>query len=286
MMRNASKALLLLAILVAFIAFYARYIEPYHLTTRQLTVNHQNAPFGYEEITIAVFSDTHFGPYYTLENFENVKSVINSKNPDIILFCGDLIDNYNEYDGDTIAISSALAKLNAKIGKYAIFGNHDHGGGAFRAYNDIMKAGGFTVFINDFIEFPELNLTLTGLDDFIFGKASTDTAALAPENSYNILFCHEPDIADLILPYNIDFMTAGHTHGGQISLPGYKHVFFPAYGQKYLKGSYSFENDRQTLLYVNSGIGMTKLPFRFMARAEVTFITITNPEAPFQKQSR
>jgi len=72
-------------------------------------------------------------------------------------------------------------------------------------------------------------------------------------------------------------MAAGHTHGGQVNLPVYDHTYFPPYGRIYRKGVYHFSNGSQTVLYVNSGISTTQLPFRFMAPPEITFIHL-NPD--------
>ena len=70
------KTILVLAAVLALIAVYSRYIEPYRLTVSELTVENKHLAEGSKDITIAVFADTHFGPYYTLEDFEKAIEII------------------------------------------------------------------------------------------------------------------------------------------------------------------------------------------------------------------
>jgi len=273
------KILKFLTIAVLFFVFtaallvgYARYIEPYRLISTEMTIVN-NADGSAGRVTVAVFADTHFSDIYTPLHFNKAIDMINSKNPDIILFCGDLIDNFNSYDGELEAITSALSRLSAPLGKFAVYGNHDYGGGGQRAFEDIMTGGGFKILKNESVEFGDIGLVLIGLDDFVLGYGDSGfVQESAKPGWFNFVFCHEPDIVDELLGYSVDFMVAAHTHGGQINIPGHKHAYFPPYGQKYLMGVYSFENASQTVLYVNSGIATTQMPYRFMARPEVTFI--------------
>ena len=277
------KIILCLIVIVVLIFVYARYIEPYRLVSTELTFENKHITKDAGDVTIAVFSDTHFNDSgnYTFENFEKVINTINDRDPDIILFLGDLIDDYGKYQGDTASISGAFSKLSARLGKFAVYGNHDHGGGAHKVYKEIMENGGFIVFENEFIEFEDIKLRLIGLDDFVLGRGDTSVVGeSAKPGWFNMVFCHVPDIIDEILDYNIDFMVAGHTHGGQINFgqvnnARYREIFFPPYGRNYIRGSYVFENGANTTLYVTSGVASTILPLRFMAPPEVTIITIT-----------
>ena len=273
MLKLFLRIILILLVIIVLLAVYARFIEPYRLTATEVTINNSAV-----DITVAVFADTHFSNIYTPKDFEKVIDMINSKSPDIILFCGDLIDNYRTYTGDTEEIAKALARLSAPMGKFAVYGNHDHGGGAYGVYAYIMAAGGFQILKNETVEFDDIDLMLIGLDDFVLGSGNTEIVKSAADpDRFNLVFCHVPDIIDDFLEYDVDFMIAAHTHGGQVNIgqtniPIYKHIFFPPYGQNYHMGIYNFENERQTTLYVNSGIATTQLPIRFMAPPEVTFI--------------
>jgi len=272
-------------IIFSLVFLYARYVEPFRLTSVELTFENSHAAESTPDITIAVFSDVHFDDSnnYTIDNFERVINTINDRNPDIILFLGDLIDDYAKYTRDVKYISEALAKLDARLGKFAVYGNHDHGGGAHKVYREIMANGGFTVFQNEYIKFEDYNILLIGLDDFVLGSGDISIVSESVRNDFfNVVFCHVPDVIDAILDYSVDFMIAGHTHGSQINLgqarsSELRNIFFPPHGRNYVRGTYFFDNAASTTLHVNSGVGTTILPLRFLAPPEVTFITITTP---------
>lgn len=263
--------LFIIILLGALTVGYAHFIEPSRLTVTEI----EDVSYSMKEsVTVAVFADTHFGFQYDTEQFQKVVDTVNENPPDILLFAGDLIDNLQEYPEDTAQISEKLAQMKANIGKYAVFGNHDYGGGAQYKYEDIMNAGGFQVLVNETVTFQEKNLRLIGIDDLLIGYGDPAAANRADETMYNLVLCHEPDIADKLADSNTDYMLAGHTHGGQIRVPFYTEKFLPSYGEKYVKGEYQLDNQNKTILYVNSGLGTTKIPARLGAVPELTYITI------------
>lgn len=261
----------IIILIACLVVGYARFIEPNRLTVKQMSDVSYSMK---EEITVAVFADTHFGFQYDTENFQKVVDKVNENPPDILLFAGDLIDNLNEYSGSTSEISRKLSMMKANMGKYAVFGNHDYGGGAQYKYKDIMKAGGFKVLVNETVTFKKNNLRLIGIDDLLIGYGDPSVVNQADKNMYNLVLCHEPDIVDRISNSSTDYMVAGHTHGGQIRVPFYTEKFLPSYGEKYVKGEYKLNNKNETILYVTSGLGTTKIPARLGAVPELTYITI------------
>ncbi|MCQ4636352.1 metallophosphoesterase [Anaerovorax odorimutans] len=270
------KWIFILAFIVVLIGVlcvgYAHFIEPNRLTVTET----QDTSYSMKEpITVAVFADTHFGFQYDTDMFQKVVDKVNENPPDILLFAGDLIDNLSQYNKDTSEISEKLSMMKANMGKYAVFGNHDYGGGAEYKYESIMKKGGFKVLVNETVTFRKNNLRLIGIDDLLIGYGDPSVVNKADSSMYNLVLCHEPDIVEKILDSNTDYMVAGHTHGGQIRVPFYTEKFLPSYGEKYVKGSYELNNNNKTVLYVNSGLGTTKIPARFMAVPELTYITIS-----------
>lgn len=260
-------------LLVAAAIGYARFIEPERLTVNEVT----DVSYSMQQpITVAVLGDTHFGFNYTVDDFQKVIDKVNSNPPDVLIFAGDLIDNLEENPVDTALISSKLSEMNAKIGKYAVFGNHDYGGGTEFKYEAIMNAGGFRVLKNEIVTFNQYNLRLIGIDDVLIGYGDPSVANKAAGDMYNLVICHEPDVIDSILNSNTDYMVAAHTHGKQIHLPFLNNEFMPSYGQKYIKGEYHLSNNIGTVVYVNSGLGTTRIPARFGATPELTYIYISN----------
>lgn len=274
LLKNILRLVVLLLVVGALLFSYARYIEPKTLHTVDAPIYSSYVSPDAEHLQIVAFADTHFSEYYTCEDFQKVIREVNELNPDIILFLGDLIDNLNEYEGDTGEISDCLAQLNASIGKFAVFGNHDYGGGSERHYEGIMENGGFTVLKNQYFGLDEYGIAIIGIDDVLIGHGSPDIASYARPDYFNVVLCHEPDLADEVQEYNIDLMLAGHTHGRQVDLSIFDDYILPPYGKKYVKGDYSFDNSRSTQLYVTSGLGTTKLPVRFLSPPEITHLLL------------
>ena len=284
--------LVLFLILGAGLVFsYARFAEPRFIDETRLvlsdTIAKSTVSGGYDDnLHIAVFADVHFSDHYTPENFQRVVTRINAAEPDLVFFLGDLIDNYSTYDGDTESIIELLSqiKTSGRISismengvthdKFAVFGNHDYGGGLENYYQTIMEAGGFHVLVNDTVTIPDWNVTITGIDDMVIGYGDPGCAAALTHDTYNIVLSHEPDIITEMKGYPVDLMLSGHTHGGQINVPILLDNFLPPYGKLFVSGEYHFENLRETLLYVNRGLGTTKLPLRFMAPPELTKVII------------
>ena len=105
------KGIFSCTLLLGCLFFYAIFIEPALLNVKQVYLNIEN--FSTEtELTIAQFSDTHLGFQYDLDDLEKAVEKINSLEPDIIVFCGDLIDNAAKY-GDITNIAPILQKLQA-----------------------------------------------------------------------------------------------------------------------------------------------------------------------------
>jgi predicted MPP superfamily phosphohydrolase len=122
------------------------------------------------------------------------------------------------------------------------------------------------------IEEDGKRLWLVGIDDVLFGGARLEAAVEAvPQNETKILLAHEPDFADVASRYGIAVQFSGHSHGGQIRLPGLRPGWLPPLAHKYFDGYYRVGNMH---LYTNRGIGTVGLPFRFLCPPEVTLVTL------------
>lgn len=276
-MKTYLKVAAFILFVMVVVYLYARIIEP-----NLLNINYENITTNLiskkcDKIKILQFSDTHLSDYFSIEDLKRVVDKINGENPDIVIFTGDLIDHYNNYNykGDIDHIWETLKQIKAPLGKYAVYGNHDYGGGGEAIYRKIMDKSGFTTLVNSNIMLKEYNLNIIGMDDSIFGKIDKDKLISCIDNNfYNVVISHEPDIIDFLLEYNIDLFLSGHSHGGQVNIPIISKNILPPLGEKYVRGLYKFENARNTVLYVNVGIGTSQVPFRFMAVPEMAIFTL------------
>lgn len=257
-------------IIILGIFIYARFIEPNLLVVKSLNIT-SNTNYN-SNIRVVFFSDTHFGNMYDENKLEDIVDKINNLNADLVVFGGDLIDSYYKFPPDTSYIQSKLKQINASIGKYSIYGNHDYGGGAEKVFKEIMKNSDFTILENEIEVLSKWNIKLIGLDDYLLGNPDKSIVDNIDKNSYNILISHAPDIIDAMNMNNVNFTISGHTHGGQVTVPILTKKFLPPGGKKYVKGFFDITNNSK--LYVTSGIGLTKVNFRFLNIPEILVFDI------------
>ncbi|NLD88461.1 MAG: metallophosphoesterase [Clostridiales bacterium] len=244
---------------------YARYVEPQTLVVTRLDI-----PSGRgENVKVAQLNDIHLGFSFDAGDLRRVMRKINTEDVDIVVFVGDLFDNYPKYSGEKGEIELILSQMKAKEGKFAVLGNHDYGVDSHEAVTEVLEKGGFTVLKNKTVELEKI--TVSGIDDMLIGFGKTDFLSSLEGDWFNLVLCHEPDVFDRCDGYNVSLMLAGHTHGGQIQLPLYGPVFLPNLGRAYREGLYE---ENGSYLYVNRGLGTTKLPARFLSPPELTVITI------------
>lgn len=257
--------------------FYANKIEPSLLEMKEIPIRHPLIPKGFEGIKIIQFSDTHLGFQYNLSHFNHLVKKINGLKPDIILFTGDLIDEPNKYSQvhDLLPI---LGSLQAPKGKFCIFGNHDHGGYGSEIYRNIMESTNFKVLLNESTAITlkdGSSIYLIGIDDAMLGNPDLPLSLKnIPNNQFKLLLSHAPDLAESASEYPIQWQISGHSHGGQIKLPILGALIRPPFAQMYPEGLYAVKGKFPLTLYVNRGIGTTRLPLRFMSRPELTIYTL------------
>jgi len=269
-------ATLVLLVLFAGLAVFvwARFIEPRLLVTTQVQVSSERVSEAADGLKIVQFSDIHVCDDDDAGKLERLVTTINAQSPDIVVFTGDLFDNFPAWEGKTDTIAEAFGQIKARHGKFAVLGNHDYEVTALPAVRQIWKDSGFSLLQDDEINFPELRLNIVGMDDWLFGSCETSCLDSANAEGFSLLLCHEPDIADRLDTGKFDLMLSGHTHGGQIQIPLIGIVYTPPLGRIYKEGLYELGGSRDARLYVNRGTGQSLLPLRFMAVPEVTVITL------------
>lgn len=260
--------------------FYARYIEPVRLSITEIPVYSNKLPSSFNGMKIAQFNDTHIGFNYSLDQLKKHISVIQSYSPDLIIFTGDLLHQPNQFQKKSEVIS-LLALLEAPLGKFAVYGNHDHGGFGTTIYSTIMKNAGFTVLQNEsaVIQLGGDHIYLSGIDEPMLGTPSlTKIEHTAKKDSFHIFLSHVPDLAVQIKDF--DLFLSGHSHGGQIRLPIIGPLVLPPFANHYNSGEYARGfGDHVSIIYVNRGLGTTGVPLRFMAIPEITFFSLHTKKA-------
>ncbi|MEG0014600.1 MAG: metallophosphoesterase [Cellulosilyticaceae bacterium] len=274
LIKNIIKLAVISCLAVSLLYIYTTEIEPKLLRVIEHNISVEGENAHLEDIKIVQFTDTHVGAFFEKEDMQKVIHKINELEADIVVFTGDLVDHWGKYDEEN-ELSELLKSIKAPLGKFAVYGNHDYGGGGYKIYKKFMENSGFNVLINEVYTVAlenEKQLNIAGLDDALLGEPQIDKLMKQiDKNDYNILLAHEPDIADEVPQNVIDIQLSGHSHGGQVELPGVTERIVPTYAKNYIEGMYQISP--RTKLYVNTGIGSTQVPFRLGNIPEITLLT-------------
>jgi len=243
-------------IIVLGILLYMRFIATSGLNIKEYSIIDNNLPSSFDGVKIIHLSDIHYGTTVTEKRLESIVNKVNSLNPDMIIFTGDLYDESVLITEDAKnKLISILNKLEAPLGKYAIIGNHDYSSNYFE---EIITSSGFTYLKNNsklVYNNGDIPIELVGYDDAT--KGNPDYSITLSDN-YKITLIHEPDEVDNLTNSNLVF--AGHSHGGQVRLPLIGSIFTPVGAKKYTNDYYQVNNMN---MYVSYGIGTSILKLRF-----------------------
>jgi predicted MPP superfamily phosphohydrolase len=212
---------------------------------------------------------------------------VNALKPDLIALTGDFVSVriYKDWDRksarNATPCAALLSKLRARLGIFAVLGNHD-----FRTDPKIVAASiegaGIPVLRNQAAEIhAAAGLWIAGVNDILNGADDLDQAlANIPRGATTILLAHEPDFADDVAQQSaVQLQLSGHSHGGQIRIPvpgGVYAPYLPELGRKYPWG---LRNVGGLTLYTNRGIGTLYVPSRVYCPPEITLLKLTRRAA-------
>lgn len=229
---------------------------------REAIVEVANWPDGQAPLRVLIVSDIHVaGPDMPPHRLQRIVAQLNAEQTDIILLAGDLVSDKTlstrRYSAaDAVA---PLAALEARLGVYAVLGNHDHWRDA-SAFRVALADADIVLLENGAVQAGLL--TVIGIDDDFTGHADIARAFAAAESMSGpaIVLSHSPDIVP-DLPAPVALVAAGHTHCGQISLPWVGRLATASrYGERFACGV--IEDNGQTVV-VGAGVGTSILPVRF-----------------------
>lgn len=219
-------------------------------------------PKVFDGLTIVQLSDIHIGKYIHKDYLRFVVAEAKKLKPDLFVLTGDFV-SFTKH----IPIMEGLLKgFKAKLGVYALLGNHDHWAGA-HAVRQALEKDGIRVLQNEWVslKIKGKKLALMGVDDKWSGEKN-DEALLKAKGDAKILLAHQPDHLYLAHQTGAHFQISGHCHGGQICFPVIGPLVVPANeGRKYAGG---FHQEKQTVIYINRGIGCFP-PLRTYCNPEV-----------------
>ncbi len=253
-------------------AGYATLFEPNRLKISQARVQMKRLPRRLDGLRIVLMADFHLFPFTSAELVQQAIHEASALKPDLALFAGDFV--YAEAEA-AYELSPILAQLNAKLGSFAVLGNHDHVKGA-AIVQSALRQSGIEVLNNRGVTLSigPCGLYLAGVDSMAAGTPDVGAAfAALRSDASTLVLAHEPDTIDYYSQYvPIDLQLSGHSHGGQIRLPVVGPIILPPWGRRYPRGLYQVKDSQ---LFTSQGIGMVDLPVRVNCPPEIAEITLT-----------
>jgi hypothetical protein len=250
------------------------YYEAKKLRVEKLVISTPKLPHGVDKVTIAQISDLHLGIISGDKTLNKVIREIKNAGPDLIVSTGDLIDgavNHIRY------FPEKLKHLQARLGKFAIIGNHEFYAGLTNAVKFIEESG-FIPLRNSGVSIEGI-LNIAGVDDLgdidnglseqVNTKTEREILSDLPAGIFTILLKHRSHVInDNIVLF--DLQLSGHTHKGQIFPVNLIIPFLFKYHTGYSKLA------KGAAIYVSRGAGTAGPPVRFMSPPELTFIEIVS----------
>ncbi|MCX5770212.1 MAG: metallophosphoesterase, partial [Candidatus Hydrogenedentes bacterium] len=249
---------------------YSTWYEPSHLIVRRYTAPITGLPEALDGLRIIHVSDTHYGPYNSLSQIEQAIKAANALRGDLVMLTGDYV-HFTPSSIDTGI--GVLSTLKARHGAVAVLGNHEHWEGAAYCRRTFQRTGiplldNKRLFLNPggLTDEPDPgSICIAGLGDYWEDELLFDEALRGvPRDMPRLLLSHNPAAAEFVGPgRRVDLMFSGHTHGGQVRVPGLPVMGLSKIERKYLGGLCTGPN---CTLVVSRGVGMAGLPVRFRVR--------------------
>ncbi len=280
-MRKFIKALIIIFILIILLILYSRFVATSGLIIKEYNVKNSKIS-EYHGLKIVHISDIHYATTVWEDELKNLVDNINVLKPDILVLTGDFFDNESTYDKDILI--KYLSLTNARLGKYAISGNHDEPVSEY--YDTITKSGFVNLDDNYDLVYDNSNypIIISGISSNYKDSSNLDNKtdkfndyiSSLDENDikpiYSILLIHEPDFIDNLEISNYDLILSGHSHLGQVRLPIIGKLYTPYGSLKYYDEYYKINN---TDLYISGGVGTSFMKFRLFNKPSINLYRIT-----------
>ncbi|PKH50097.1 phosphoesterase [Tenacibaculum sp. Bg11-29] len=283
-----------LALGIAAIPFasilYGIFKGKYNYKVIKYQLSFKDLPAAFDGFTITQVTDIHSGSFTDKEEIEYGVDLINKQKSDMILFTGDLVNNFAHEMDDWIDV---FKKLDAPVGKYSILGNHDYGDYSkwkndqdkeanFKAIKELHPKIGFDLLLNEnrYIEKDGQKIALVGVENWGKGFNKKGDLNKASEgvhkDDFKVLMSHDPSHWEYKIKeddFNYQLTLSGHTHGLQfgIEIPGWFKWSPSQYVYKQWAGLYE---EFGRYINVNRGFGYHAFPGRVGIWPEITVIEL------------
>lgn len=281
---------LLSGVLPFIVIIYGIFKTAYRFKTYHHKMKFNALPLNFDGLRIVQISDLHLGSFnYRFSIVERAVKIVNNLEPDIIVFTGDLINNFS---WELRGWNHVFTNLYANKGKFAVLGNHDYGDYSkwdtpeekmanLKEVKQFYKDIGFKLLLNEgqLITDGESEIAMIGVENW--GKPPFKQYGdlnKAIQNiihvPFKILLSHDPShwSEEVLKNTDVDLTLSGHTHGMQAGIR-FKTMQWSPIKYKYQHWAGLYKSKEQ-YLHVNRGLGWLGFPGRLGMRPEITCLDL------------
>jgi len=236
-----------------------------NIEVKNVTLVFEDLPSAFNGFKILHISDLHIGAIEGLEDI--LIRIIRPLSFDLCVITGDFrLDTTGSFRQVIPAMKKLLETVHPEYGVLAVLGNHD----TYKIV-EFLEPPGMRFLLNETIHIEKGNqrLRITGTDDTFYYY--TDMAMHALENSsgeFSIALSHTSELSDIAAENHYKLYLCGHTHGGQICLPGGIPVISHQKGNRERVRGFWQHNGMTG--YTSPGAGVSGIPLRFNCPPEIT----------------
>jgi predicted MPP superfamily phosphohydrolase len=260
-------------------------LEPKHPVLTSIEVVLKRLPPAFDGFTIVQLSDFHYDEH-SVAPITAAVEIVSKLHPDVVVLTGDFVTipmfHRRLHNAKAAAVAAEpcarlLGQLRPPCGMAAVLGNHDVDSDVPRIIA-ALESQGIAVLRDRSIALEQggSRIWLCGLDSLFHTVPNMDLVLQGiPAAEPVILLVHEPDFADQAARFPVDLQLSGHSHGGQVWLPGIGAPWLPRFARKYPRG---LRRIGPLTLYTNRGLGTIRLPVRLNCPPEVTLFTLRSAD--------
>ena len=247
-------------------------------------------PQAFDGLKIVQISDAHLGSFGgDLQPVQRAVQMINELQPDLVLFTGDMV---NVHANEAEPWIDVFSSINAKYGKFSVFGNHDYAdygnytpaerAASVDRLKEIHGLMGFKLLEDEHHTLQKDGQAISLLGVHNWGQGFHQVGDLqkamkgVPDDHFKILLSHDPTHFEKQVKghTNIDLTLSGHTHGMQmgIEIPALKIKWSPV-RLRYARWAGLYQENQQRI-YINRGFGVLAFPGRVGMAPEITLLTL------------
>jgi hypothetical protein len=243
------------------------------ITTTDLVVHFFELPepaLRVKRLRVAQISDLHISSRLPKAYFEAALDSVVAQDPDLIFVTG---DNVSHVDSLPLLSEVLTGRLHARFGVFAVLGNHDFET-APEAVRQALSAAGITRVSSDCVRLPQSigRVVVCGTEAPWGPKLETPLAA----HDLSLILSHTPDNIYDLAAQGASVVFSGHTHGGQLRVPGFGALVVPSsYGRRFDEGHFRVGGAD---LFVSTGLGAYHPPLRIYCQPDVIVVDLVNDQ--------